>query len=109
MLETHPQQLSLFAPPAQVVPKFEDYEKILVAFSGGKDSIACLLTLIEHGVPRGKIELHHHLVDGRENTKGAVTNLFDWPCTEDYCRKFASNFGCQSTTHGLKADLRVKF
>lgn len=90
MLETPHQQLSLFSLSAQVVPDFAEYDRILVAFSGGKDSIACFLTLLEHNVPKEKIELHHHLVDGR--TEKASENLFDWPCTEDYCRKFAKNF-----------------
>jgi hypothetical protein len=66
------------------------FERILVAFSGGKDSIACFLSLLKGGVDPSRIELHHHLVDGREGS-----TLFDWACTEDYCRKFAEYFGVQ--------------
>jgi len=54
-------QLDLFSDPYGVY----GYDKILVAFSGGKDSIACVLHLLDLGIPRSSIELHHHLVDGR--------------------------------------------
>lgn len=52
------------------------YDVVIVAFSGGKDSLACLLHLLELGVPRSKIELWHHDVDGREGS-----TLMDWPCS----------------------------
>jgi 3'-phosphoadenosine 5'-phosphosulfate sulfotransferase (PAPS reductase)/FAD synthetase len=78
-------QLDLFAPP-KVMPDFSSYETIIVAFSGGKDSICCVLQLLDMNINLAKIELHHHLVDGREGS-----DLFDWPCTEDYCRKFAQS------------------
>ncbi|MBW4554118.1 MAG: phosphoadenosine phosphosulfate reductase family protein [Aphanocapsa sp. GSE-SYN-MK-11-07L] len=76
-------QLDLFALP-KITPDFSSYDTILVAFSGGKDSICCVLHLLEMNINPAKVELHHHLVDGREGS-----DLFDWPCTEDYCRKFA--------------------
>ncbi len=62
---------------------------ILVAFSGGKDSVAMVLHLLDHGISKDRIHLHHHLVDG------AGENLFDWPCTESYCQAFADQFGLQ--------------
>tara|TARA_R110001583_G_scaffold190021_1_gene353891 strand:+ start:4804 stop:5820 length:1017 start_codon:yes stop_codon:yes gene_type:complete len=61
-----------------------DYDRYVVFFSGGKDSIACVLTLLETGVDPGLIELHHHIVDGQEGSA-----LMDWPVTTDYCRSFA--------------------
>ena len=64
------------------------YDAIIVAFSGGKDSLACLLHLLDRGVPRDRIELWHHDVDGREGS-----TLMDWPVTRDYCRKVASALG----------------
>ena len=67
------------------------YSKIIVAFSGGKDSTAVFLQLLDLGVPKEKIELWHHLVDGRE---GSV--LMDWPVTEDYVRKFGDAFGVKT-------------
>ncbi|MYM92649.1 phosphoadenosine phosphosulfate reductase family protein [Duganella vulcania] len=69
-------------------PNLSDYDRFLVFFSGGKDSVACFLWLLDQGIPVDKIELHHHLVDGREGSK-----LMDWPITTDYCVKFAQAFG----------------
>jgi len=65
-------------------PDLPSYDHIIVAFSGGKDSLACVLHLLELGVPADKIELHHHLVDG-----GGGTALMDWPVTEAYCAAVA--------------------
>ena len=65
-------------------PNLNEYERFIVAFSGGKDSLASLIHLLECGVPRDRIELWHHEVDGREGDR-----LFDWPVTPDYCRKVA--------------------
>lgn len=64
------------------------YDHIIVAFSGGKDSVACVLHLLESGVAPHRIELWHHIVDGREGSR-----LMDWPCTNGYCRAFAEHFG----------------
>lgn len=69
---------------------FGGYDKFIVAFSGGKDSLACLLSLLEAGVERCRIELWHHNVDGRESA-----HLVDWPCTPAYCRAVAKAFGVE--------------
>jgi 3'-phosphoadenosine 5'-phosphosulfate sulfotransferase (PAPS reductase)/FAD synthetase len=71
----------------RVTPDLASYEKVIVYFSGGKDSLACLLHLFERGVPAEKIELWHHEIDGREGSQ-----LMDWMCTPDYCRKVAEAF-----------------
>jgi len=73
----------------QTEPDLLSYDLILLAFSGGKDSWASLLALIEAGVPRDRIELMHHCVDGREDDE----HFMDWPVTEDYCRKAAQAMG----------------
>ena len=71
-----------------MTPDLGTYEHVIVAFSGGKDSLACLLYLLDLGVPKERIELWHHDVDGREGS-----SLMDWPCTRDYCRKLADAIG----------------
>lgn len=63
------------------------YDKYILAFSGGKDSISTFLHLLELGVPVDKIELWHHEVDGREGEA-----FMDWKCTTSYCRAFAKEF-----------------
>ena len=64
-----------------------NYDKYIVSFSGGKDSTACLLYLLDNGVPKEKIELWHQEIDGRG------PSLFDWEVTPDYCRKLGQAFG----------------
>lgn len=61
----------------------------LVCFSGGKDSIAMVLHLLEMGVSKERITLHHHEVDGRGE------DLFDWTATASYCISFAKEMGLQ--------------
>ena len=63
------------------------WDKVIVAFSGGKDSMACLLHLLEIGFSREKIELWHHCIDGREGSQ-----LFDWDITTSYCQAIAQAF-----------------
>ena len=67
---------------------FNSYDKIIVTFSGGKDSTALFLYLLDNKVPKSKIELWHHEVDGREEKR-----LMDWPVTKAYCDAFAKAFG----------------
>lgn len=71
----------------------ESYDRFVVFFSGGKDSVACVLWLLDQGVDRSRIELHHHLVDGSHEDIAANGYFMDWPITTDYCRKFAAAFG----------------
>ena len=63
------------------------YDYIIVAFSGGKDSIACLLHLYDIGAPIGRVELWHHCIDGKEGS-----SLMDWPVTGSYCQAVAKAF-----------------
>jgi 3'-phosphoadenosine 5'-phosphosulfate sulfotransferase (PAPS reductase)/FAD synthetase len=86
-------QMSLFdlspEPQIPLLPEIvidpHSYDHVIVAFSGGKDSLACLLYLLSLGVSRSVIELWHHDIDGRENG----SKLMDWPITRDYCRAIA--------------------
>lgn len=66
----------------------EEYDLIVVLFSGGKDSTACYLKLVELGVPKEKIELWHHDIDG-----GHPTRRMDWRCTQNYVKSFADAEG----------------
>ena len=59
-------------------PDLGAYRRFIVAFSGGKDSLAALLHLLSLGVPAHAVELHHHDVDGHGPT------FMDWPCTAGY-------------------------
>ncbi|MDJ0275970.1 phosphoadenosine phosphosulfate reductase family protein [Sphingomonas sp. 2R-10] len=67
-------------------PDLGAYRRFVVAFSGGKDSLAALLHLLSLGVPPHAIELHHHDVDGHGPT------FMDWPCTLSYVRAIADHF-----------------
>ena len=59
----------------------------IVSFSGGKDSTALFLHLLELGVPEWKIELWHQMIDPPDRP------FMDWPVTPAYCRAFAEAFG----------------
>ncbi|NES64390.1 MAG: phosphoadenosine phosphosulfate reductase family protein [Okeania sp. SIO2D1] len=63
------------------------YDRYIVCFSGGKDSLACLLHLLDIGIPKEKVELWHHLVDGEGEF------FMDWPHAKAYCRAIADYFG----------------
>jgi 3'-phosphoadenosine 5'-phosphosulfate sulfotransferase (PAPS reductase)/FAD synthetase len=67
---------------------FEEYDLIVVLISGGKDSVACYLKLIELGVPKEKIEFWHHDIDG-----GHPTRRMDWKCTQNYVKALADAEG----------------
>ena len=72
-----------------LLERLGSYDKVVVGFSGGKDSIACVLRLLDLGVPAEKIRLWHHDVDGMGE------NFMDWPVTRAYCRAFAEAFGME--------------
>lgn len=74
--------------------ELKEYDKILIAFSGGKDSLACLLHVLELGVSSTKIELWHHCIDGHDAPDVGEKRrpLMDWACTPEYCRAIAKHF-----------------
>lgn len=71
----------------------EDYDIIVVLFSGGKDSTAAYFKLLELGVPKEKIELWHHDIDG-----GNPERRMDWPVTQAYNKAFAEVEGVELRT-----------
>lgn len=73
------------------------YAKIAVAFSGGKDSLACVLRLLKLGCEPERIVLMHHDIDGREGSE-----LYDWAITRDYCRQVADHLGIELRFSWLK-------
>jgi len=66
----------------------EDYDIIIVLYSGGKDCTAAYEVLREKGVPKDKIRLWHHDIDG-----GHPTRRMDWPVTKAYVEAFAEAEG----------------
>ena len=62
----------------------EEYDLIVVLISGGKDSVACYLKLLELGVPKERIEFWHHDIDG-----GHPSRRMDWKCTQNYVKALA--------------------
>jgi 3'-phosphoadenosine 5'-phosphosulfate sulfotransferase (PAPS reductase)/FAD synthetase len=85
---------------------FEEYDQAIVSFSGGKDSLACVLHLLEIGFPADRIELWHQAVDGRP---GVAERFFDWPVTEAYCNATAKVLGIpiryQWREHGFLGEM----
>lgn len=77
-------------PDSTTILPFDEYDFIIVSFSGGKDSMGCYLHLLDQGVPPERIELWHQAVDGEP---GVAPRLWDWPCTESYCKAFAETMG----------------
>ena len=71
----------------QLAPVLADYDLFAVAYSGGKDSQAAVLDLLDKGISPQQIILLHHDVDGDDS------ELMDWPCTKAYCQAFADHLG----------------
>ncbi len=81
------------------LPEFTKVDNWILAFSGGKDSLACLIWLLEN-VDRSKIELWHHEVDGDSH------NFADWPCTSGYVKAIASAFKLPLYFSGLQGGFK---
>ena len=79
------QPTNLGRPNTSRLAALQSYDAIVVAFSGGKDSLACVLHLLDllNG-DTSRVELWHHLVDGDRSEA-----LWDWPVTSSYCQAVA--------------------
>jgi 3'-phosphoadenosine 5'-phosphosulfate sulfotransferase (PAPS reductase)/FAD synthetase len=64
------------------------YDHVIVTYSGGKDSLACVLHMLDLGVPKHKIELWHQDIDG-----GEENGLMDWPVTHAYVKATGKALG----------------
>ena len=73
---------------AELLP-LDEYDVIIVSFSGGKDSLACALDLLDRGVEKSRVQLWHQRIDGGE----ADGSFMDWPVTEAYCKAVADALG----------------
>mgnify|MGYP000875848885 FL=1 len=69
-----------------MTPDLRGYDHIIVALSGGKDSVASLLAALELEARPESIELWHHDVDG------GGEGFMDWPSTPGYVRQIARAF-----------------
>lgn len=84
----------------------DEYDLVKVDLSGGKDSVGAVLRMLKLGVPKHKMELWHHPVDGNPYDEDF---FFDWRVTTAYCRAFAQAIGIpirfQWREGGLKREL----
>lgn len=74
---------------ADYIDHLDRYDRVIVSMSGGKDSIAAFLKLMEMGVDVAKVEFWHNCVDGAPGS----TVFADWPFIESYNEELAKAFG----------------
>ena len=92
------EQMELFAPePEERLPKHEllplnEYDVIVVEFSGGKDSGKAVFDLLDMGIERERIVLWHQCTDGDPRAVNPLLRM-DWPVTTHYCKLFAEKLG----------------
>jgi len=74
----------------QCLLPLEMYHMVIITFSSGKDSLCSLLYALSLGIPKEKILLLHHDVDGY-----GTNPIFemDWACTRNYAIAVAKHFG----------------
>lgn len=77
-------------PDSRVLLPLECYDLIIVSFSGGKDSLALVLDLLDKGVSPDRIQLWHQDVDG---VPGEDEAFMDWPCTRSYVQAIGLALG----------------
>jgi 3'-phosphoadenosine 5'-phosphosulfate sulfotransferase (PAPS reductase)/FAD synthetase len=93
-------------PDTRVLLPPDQYDLCIVSLSGGKDSLAVALDLLERGVPRARVQLWHQCVDG---DPGADEPFMDWPCTPGCVRAVGRALGvrvlCQWRLGGFLGEL----
>ena len=81
-----------------------NYDHIIVSMSGGKDSIAAFLEVMDMGADKSKIELWHNAVDGRGDKP-----FMDWMFMDDFNIKIAEHYGVPLyfswLEHGFKGEM----
>ena len=82
-----PDGMSGASAPQGAEALLRSYDRIVIATSGGVDSMAMTLMALEAGADPSTIELHHHEVDGRAG------HYMDWPVTTSYVRAIAAHLG----------------
>ena len=88
-------------PDTSTLLPHSEYDLVIVSFSGGKDSLACLLHLLDLGVPREQIQLWHQDVDGIDGEA-----FMDWPSTRAYCRAVGESLGVRVLFQGKDGGFR---
>ena len=84
-------KLASEAKPSIELDELDSYDFFHVGFSGGKDSLALVLFMLNFlNIPREKIILEHHCIDGDPENP---TPFMDWPCTKAYVRAAAKELG----------------
>lgn len=83
--------------------EIDKYDVIIVCMSGGKDSIASLLHLIDIKVDLSCVELWYHDVDGREGS-----SLMDCLLWRIITVRLPKPSGYPYIFHGLKAALKER-
>lgn len=81
---------AIAVPNQDKLVSFDRYDRIIVSFSGGKDSLTCILHMLELGIPPERLELWHQAVDGEP---GKGRRFMDWPVTEAYCKAISLALG----------------
>ena len=69
---------------------WDDVDAVIVQYSGGKDSLAALLWVLDSGAPKEKVQLWHQNVDGAVGSDNVAS--FDWPVTHQYLEATAQRF-----------------
>ncbi len=77
----------LFGSSEAPTPEPDAFDRYLVMLSGGKDSLASLLHLLDLGIPKDRIEVWHQRIDGDSAA------FMDWPCSESYVALVAEHLG----------------